>query len=106
MADLLPDPKIKCHRTGFRKSCRDIVARGQCQLWIGLQGTDPNTGAPIDKFACADSWLPMLMVENSQQQRQTAAAVESFRNEVVSQNSELLSLPQRLRLAIQQVQGG
>jgi hypothetical protein len=32
------------------------------------------------------SWMPMLMIENSQQQRQTGAAVESFRNEMVKGN--------------------
>lgn len=30
--------------------------------------------------------MPMLMIENSQQQRQTGAAVESFRNEMVKAN--------------------
>ena len=32
--------------------------------------------------------MPMLTIENSQQQRQTGAAVESFRNEVVKSNEE------------------
>ena len=32
---------------------------------------------------CAVTWMPMLLIENSQQQRQTGAAVESFRNESV-----------------------
>ena len=32
------------------------------------------------------NWLPILMIENSQQQRQTGAAVESFRNEMVKSN--------------------
>jgi hypothetical protein len=32
------------------------------------------------------AWLPMLLIENSQQQRQTGAAVESFRNEMVKAN--------------------
>lgn len=35
---------------------------------------------------CAITWLPMLLIENSQQQRQTGAAVESFRNEMVKAN--------------------
>ena len=35
----------------------------------------------------AVTWLPMLTIENSQQQRQTGAAVESFRNEVVKSNN-------------------
>jgi len=30
--------------------------------------------------------MPVLMIENSQQQRQTGAAVESFRNEMVRAN--------------------
>jgi hypothetical protein len=32
------------------------------------------------------AWMPMLMIENSQQQRSTGAAVESFRNEMVKSN--------------------
>jgi hypothetical protein len=32
------------------------------------------------------AWMPMLMIENSQQQRGTSAAVESFRNEMVKNN--------------------
>lgn len=32
------------------------------------------------------AWLPIMMIENSQQQRQTGAAVESFRNEMVKAN--------------------
>jgi hypothetical protein len=30
-----------------------------------------------------DSFLPLLLIETAQQSRQTGAAVESFRNEVV-----------------------
>jgi hypothetical protein len=40
----------------------------------------------IDRYNCADHWLPLLLVENSQMQRQTGAAVESFRNEMVEAN--------------------
>lgn len=36
------------------------------------------------------SWLPILMIENAQQSRQTGAAVESFRNEMVDANSQNL----------------
>jgi hypothetical protein len=34
--------------------------------------------------------MPILMIENSQQQRSTGAAVESFRNEMVKANAMLL----------------
>lgn len=54
-----------------------------CSWFTQIRGTDPNTGKDVDEWGCAITWLPMLMIENSQQQRQTGAAVESFRNELV-----------------------
>lgn len=53
----------------------------RCMWWIQLRGTNKNTGKEIDEHGCAVAWLPMLMVENANEQRQTAAAVESLRNE-------------------------
>ena len=38
------------------------------------------------------AWQPILAVENSQQMRQTGAAIESFRNEVVKENEKNLLL--------------
>lgn len=51
-----------------------------------VRGSNPNTGEEIDDYGCSIAWLPLLMIENSQQQRQTGAAVESFRNEMVKTN--------------------
>lgn len=51
-----------------------------------VRGKNPQTGEEVDEWNCAVTWLPMLMIENSQQQRQTGAAVESFRNEMVKVN--------------------
>ena len=47
---------------------------------------NPNTGESIDEYGCAMVWMPVLLIENSQQQRSTGAAVESFRNEMVKSN--------------------
>lgn len=58
----------------------------QCSWMTQIRGTNPNTGAEIDEWGCAIAWMPTLMIENSQQQRQTGAAVESFRNEMVKAN--------------------
>lgn len=55
----------------------------QCSWFTQVRGINPNTGKEVDEWSCAITWLPMLMIENSQQQRQTGAAVESFRNEMV-----------------------
>lgn len=60
-----------------------------------VRGNNPNTGEEIDDYGCSIAWLPVLMIENSQQQRQTGAAVESFRNEMVKAND----VSQRVLLA-------
>lgn len=93
----LPNKDIGCHRTGFAKSCRDCVVEHNCQLWMQVVGANPNTGEPINHFGCADAFMPILTIENSQMQRQTGAAVESFRNEVVTAN-ERLAAPRDMKL--------
>ncbi len=62
-----------------------------CPAWVQLQGFNPNTGQPMDEWKCSDTWVPLLLIENSQQQRQTGAAVESFRNEMVKGNTQFLT---------------
>ena len=66
----------------IKKDCMGI----QCSWFTQMRGTNPNTGKEIDEWGCAITWLPVLLVENSNQQRQTGAAVESFRNEMVKAN--------------------
>jgi hypothetical protein len=42
----------------------------------------------VDEWGCAVAWLPLLLIENASQSRQTGAAVESFRNEVAKTQQE------------------
>ena len=58
----------------------------KCTFFTKVEGFDMNTGQRVDEWNCAVSWIPMLLIENSGQQRQTGAAVESFRNEMVKAN--------------------
>lgn len=81
-----PDQKVKCPATGFTRSCRDIVLECECPKFVKIVGRNPNTDEPVDRYGCVDSFLPMLLIENSMMQRQTGAAVESFRNEMVKAN--------------------
>lgn len=84
---MLPDDKVMCHHTGFKTSCLDGVARHKCQKWTHIVGRDPQTGQEFNRYGCADSFVPLLLIENSQRQTQTAAAIESFRNEMVGLNA-------------------
>lgn len=76
------EPKANCPINGF-SPCKQL----DCAWFTKLAGTNPNTGQSVDEWGCAVAWLPILLVENSQQQRQTGAAVESFRNEIVAANA-------------------
>lgn len=73
--------KNNCPLNAF-EPCRQL----DCAWFIQVRGTNPNTGKEVDEWACSMAWVPMLLIENSQQQRQTGAAVESFRNEMVKAN--------------------
>lgn len=73
--------KDNCPLNGFKK-CKQL----ECSWFIKVQGTDPNSGKEVEEYACAVAWLPTLLIENSQQQRMTGGAVESFRNEMVKSN--------------------
>lgn len=66
----------------IKKDCVGLT----CAWYTRVQGYDMNSGSQVDNYECAISWLPMLLIENSGQQRQTGAAVESFRNEMVKAN--------------------
>lgn len=58
----------------------------ECSWFTQVRGHNPNTGEEVDEWGCAITWLPVMLIENSQQQRQTGAAVESFRNEMTKNN--------------------
>ena len=81
------ESKHNCPLDGFNP-CR----KTDCAWFMQVRGKNPQTGADVDEWGCAIAWLPVLMIENSQQQRHTAAAVESFRNEVV-RAAEQAALP-------------
>lgn len=75
------EPKANCPLDSFNP-CRQL----DCAWFLKIAGTNPNTGEPTEDWGCSMAWLPILFIENSQMQRQTGAAVESFRNEMVKAN--------------------
>lgn len=83
------DSKPNCPLNSFAP-CKQL----DCAWFLQIQGKNPNTGEDVNDWGCSMAWLPILLIENSQQQRQTGAAVESFRNEMVKSNesSQLLLL--------------
>jgi hypothetical protein len=75
------EPKNQCPLNNF-EPCKQL----DCAWFLKIAGKDPQSQKEIDEWGCSMAWLPILMIENSQMQRQTGAAVESFRNEMVKSN--------------------
>lgn len=63
----------------------------KCKFWVNVKGAHPQTGETMDRWDCTIAWQPMLMVELSKQQRSTAAATESYRNEIAKSAQQNLS---------------
>lgn len=72
------DVQNNCPLNGFEK-CKTTG----CAWFIQVRGVNKNTGEDVDEWGCSVAWLPVLLIENASQSRQTGAAVESFRNEMV-----------------------
>jgi len=70
----------------IKKDC----VQTQCSWFTQLRGTHPQTGQEIDEWMCAVASLPMLQIEVAKQARSGAAATESFRNEMVRAQAEVL----------------
>lgn len=76
-----PEAKSDMNCPFFKQPMNKVCHK--CALFIKIQGKNPNTGQDIDAWDCSFSWLPLLMIENTQQGRAVGAAMESWRNEFV-----------------------
>jgi len=104
MRDEKDPAKITCPYTGHRKLCSKL--RDTCPKWIKVFGTNPQTGEKVDEWDCADTWATVLQIEQTQQVRQLGAAIESFRNEMVRQNEDMLKIEAFKTRLIDDASGG
>lgn len=72
--------------------CEEIKdgAIHRCSWYVTMVGKNPQTDEDVNTKDCAIAWMPILLIENSKQQRATAAAVESLRNESVQSANNLV----------------
>lgn len=68
----------------------------KCPMWVQIRGTDPNTGETIaDEWQCSITWLPKLLIENSQQSRQAGASADKVATEVRKLTNTVVDLNNR-----------
>lgn len=64
----------------LKKECIGL----ECSWIIKMEGYDINTGQKLNEWTCTVAALPKLLIENAGMQRQTGAAIDSFKDEMVS----------------------
>lgn len=69
-----------------------------CEFYTHLLGRNPQTGLDEDKWGCAVSWLPVLLIENASVTRQAAASADKVATEVRGHHATFVSaLPDRVK---------
>lgn len=81
------ESKPNCPLNNF-EPCKQL----DCAWFLKIRGKDPQSMEEIEDWGCSMAWMPILLIENSQMQRQTGASIDSFRNEMVSANQSSLEL--------------
>ena len=102
---MLPDVKIKCPATAFKRSCRSIISKCDCPKFVKVVGTNKNTGQEVDKFGCIDSFLHMLLIENISVSNATTVEMNLLRNEVAkSHDASMVGAMHRLNQRLDEQQ--
>ena len=81
------EPKNGCPLHNF-EPCKQL----DCAWFTKIAGKNPQGQKEVEEWGCAVTFMPILMVANTNSNTRTQAAVESFRNKMVSQQEELLQL--------------
>ena len=73
----------------------EVVKDGEihrCTWYTEMRGRNPNTGEETRDWACAMSWMPVLLIENAATNRGQTTALESLRKETTKGQEEFNSL--------------
>jgi len=102
---MLPDPKIKCPATGFARTCREILAECDCPKFVSIKGHDPQTGVAFDRHGCVDSFLALIMIENTQVTRHASSETHELRNDIQKANEDAATERRQTLLAFAKAGG-
>ncbi len=82
------DKKVICPLNGKKCIEDGAIVDGElvaCRFWIHVLGKNPQTGEDLNAGDCAFAWMPVLLIENTKEQRTTSKEVETLRNEIMPQ---------------------
>lgn len=78
----------------FGHTCEKVTDNKieRCQLYIDVEGENPQTGEFVKRWDCALAWQPILLIETARQTSGMAASMDSFRNETTKRQDRALDL--------------
>lgn len=88
----IPPANRKCHRCNFDKSCRELVISEACERWSKISGANPQTGEPLDKWACIDDLQHIVLLEVANQTSKVSVEMNVLRNELSKSHSEQMTM--------------
>ncbi len=82
----------------IRKDCIEF----KCKFWTKLVGQHPQiANQTIDQYDCSWKWMPILMIENTKESIGMSASIDSFRNEMVHGQEQVMLLAEDGKLNAQ-----
>lgn len=97
---MLPDKNLGCHRTGFAKSCRSLLASGKCRRWRMVLGEDPQTAAPLQAWDCIDNHAYVIALSTGRALEQLTASTDKAHNADERRHAEQTAAHTQLALAL------
>lgn len=93
----LPAKEVMCHRTGFARSCRDLVTSGACRRWQHVPyETPPTSVARPAPWACVDDHLFYMTLVHGKLIAETTASVDKVATQVAERGTDTLGALARL----------
>jgi hypothetical protein len=83
-----PDKDRCCHRTGFEKSCLELVATRKCQRWRKVYGQPAGEVAPRDIYDCIDDHAHTLRINAIASTDYAGAATDKMHNGIAQRYAE------------------
>lgn len=78
----------------WRKSMGNVCHT--CPWWMQVRGIDRNTGAEIDRWMCAIAATVKMTHEAASNSRESGAAVDSLRNDLLAMHAGSVAAMQSL----------
>lgn len=70
-----------------------------CEWYVQVKGQHPQSDEMIDNWGCAMAWMPVLMINTAKEVHQSASAMESFRNNVVTIGKAIVAQGKEARVS-------